>query len=92
MHEDIQKFTREGYLKDDCNLWRTKELMVRDLEDEMRASGYIVVLDLNPHWTPSFNYEKERYDFKLTMYGVYVGGDDLSTTVGYSDGKLIQVR
>lgn len=92
MHEEIRKFTRPGHLRDDCDLWRIKEVMIKDLEDEMRAEGYAPVLDLNPQWTTEYNVEKKRYDFIISMFGVFVGGEDLSTIIGYSDGKLIRLK
>lgn len=43
------------------------------IEDQMRAEGKVPVLDMNTQWYISWDDDKERYDFTLVMYGVYVG-------------------
>ena len=43
------------------------------IEDQMRAEGKVPVLDMNTQWYISWDDDKERYEFTLVMYGVYVG-------------------
>jgi hypothetical protein len=92
MHEAIVKFSREGKLRSDSDFIRIKDLMTRELEEEMRLEGHVPVLDLSPHWSTEYCIEEKHYLFKITMYGVHAEGDDLSNIIGFSEGKLIQLH
>lgn len=55
-------------------------------EDQMRESGRVPVLDKDTEWFISWNDDKEFYDFKLVMYGVYVGSKKAREVVcGYNE-------
>jgi len=90
MHEEIVSFTREGELRDDSDIIRIKDVMRRDIEDEMRLDGFAPILDLLVHWSTEYIPDKKRYRFKMTLYGVHLGGLDCSKIVGVSDGKIIR--
>lgn len=92
MHEDIVKFTREGEMRDDSEFIRIKDLFRRDIEDEMRQEGFVPVLDLQVHWSTEYVPDKKRYKFKISVYGVHIGGDDLSRITGITDGKVIRAQ
>lgn len=42
-------------------------------EDQMRQEGRVPVLDRDTQWFISWDDDNEIYNFKLIMYGVYVG-------------------
>lgn len=43
------------------------------MDDMLRDKGHVPVLDMSTQWYTSWDAEKERYDFKIIMFGVYVG-------------------
>lgn len=88
MHEDITRFTREGEIRDDSDFIRIKEQLIRDIRNEMTDSGFVQILDLDPHWSTCYIAEKKRYSFKLSVYGIYVGGEDLWKK-GITNGKIV---
>lgn len=91
MHEDIVRFTREGEIRDDSDFIRIKRELIKDIRNEMRDCGFVLVLDLDPHWSTSYCQEKKRYSFKLSAWGVYVDdGDDLCKK-GMVNGKIIPI-
>lgn len=92
MHEAIVNFSREGKLRSDSDFIRIKDLMTRELEEEMREEGCVPVLDINVHWSTEYSEKEKCFNFKITMYGIYVGGEDLSAIIGFSEGKLMKVH
>jgi hypothetical protein len=92
MHDNLKRFSEEGLLRDDSDFLRIKDEMTRVLEDQMRLAGYVPVLDINVQWSTAYEPENKRYRFKITVYGVYVGKNKQCDIIGFSDGKLMQVR
>lgn len=69
MHDQIRSFFRAGDIGHD-NLLRVRQMLIDDLEDEMRDNGCVPVLDLHPQFTRSYDKEKDKFYFELTIYGV----------------------
>ena len=88
MHEDIKTYTLEGEV-DDTNLIATKERLVHFMENMMREHGAVPVLDIEPQFTLDYIESKQLYSFKLTLYGVYVGGEEAWQLAGLMNGKPI---
>jgi hypothetical protein len=88
MHDEIMRFTREGEVRDDSDFIRIKQELIKSIRDEMSDCGFVQILDLDPHWSTFYLEEHKRYSFKLSVYGIYVGGDNLCKK-GISGGKLI---
>jgi hypothetical protein len=88
MHEDIKTFTLDGKI-DDSNLVQGKDRLIEFVETQMRDLGAVPVLDLEPQFTLDYIPELERYDFKLTLYGITVGEEDAWQIGGMMNGKLI---
>jgi hypothetical protein len=66
-------FGFDGFIHDEAAILRLREEYVRLLNTEMRLSGYVPRLDINPNFTISYNETKEIFEFKITSYGTYVG-------------------
>lgn len=88
MHEDIKTYTLDGEV-DDKNLVETRERLILFMENMMREHGAVPVLDMDPQFTLDFKPDKELYEFKLTLYGVYVGKDEAWQIAGLMNGKAI---
>ena len=83
------RFTREGEIRDDSDFIRIKRELIRDIRNEMRDCGFVQVLDLDPHWTTSYCEKNKRYSFKLSAWGIYIGGDDDLCKKGIINGKIV---
>lgn len=92
MHEEIKRFYQEGIIADDKDFIRLKDEYCRILEDIMRDEGCIPVLDLKVDWTTEKRENARGYNFRISMYGVFVGEDKECEKIAYSDGKIIQIK
>lgn len=72
-HKSIKKFQIEGTLYDDAHIQRLKREYIALVVLQMRAKGYALREDIDIDFTLEYKGEKRGYDFKLSVYGVYVG-------------------
>lgn len=63
----------EGVIKDDASIGRLRTEYVRLMALQMREDGYVSRLDIDPDFTIYYNSNKDYYEFKLTVYGTYLG-------------------
>jgi hypothetical protein len=88
MHDNIKSFTLFGEISD-ADVVKTKARLVESLEGTLRDEGYAPDLDKEPQFTLDFIPEASKYNFVLTVYGVYVGKDKSWSTGGVMGGKII---
>jgi hypothetical protein len=89
LHEDIKTFFLEGEVSDN-NLVETKERLIMALESIMKDRGFVPVLDIDPQFTLDYIPELEKYNFKLTVYGVKLENEgEAWEIVGLMNGKKI---
>lgn len=88
MHDEIIKFSLDGEISD-SNIVESKDRHVQFLETQMRDSGAVPALDLEPQFTLDYDAEKESYRFVLTVYGIEVGEEAAWQTAGIMAGKPI---
>jgi hypothetical protein len=72
-HKPVKRFYLEGDIYDDAAIPRLKSEYVKLLMLEMKLSGYAIRLDINPDFTIQYNSTKEIFQFKLSLYAIYVG-------------------
>lgn len=72
-HKPIKKFNLSGIIHDESALGRLKQEYIRLLESEMRLSGYVPRLDINPDFTVDYNDRKKYFEFELTVHGIHTG-------------------
>lgn len=75
MHYDIQRFGLTGTMAYDT-FNKTKQELVKDVEDGMRDEGFVPVLDLPDVFTRSYDCDTETFDFEISIYGTYVGEEE----------------
>lgn len=92
MHEPIVGFSETGTLKDDSKIVETQQAMSKILADRLYHSGYLPVIDVDVQWTTHRNDEEDHYEFKITMYGVYVGEERSKREFAWSNGKTLRIR
>jgi hypothetical protein len=91
-HRAIKKFDIDGIIHDDSALSRLKTEYEHLLITEMRLSGYVPRIDIVPDFTLDYNHTKEYFEFKLTMYGIYVGKKKSEWIIAVDETKPIYTQ
>ena len=87
-HKNIKRFDLEGEIYDDSHIVRLKSEYIRMLENAMRNYGYVPRLDIDTDFT--LRYNGRTFDFRLSVYGVFVGKDKAQCIVGIDKNTAIQ--
>jgi hypothetical protein len=72
-HKPIRRFFLDGNINDDAKIARLKIEYIRLLVSEMRLSGYVPRIDIEPDFTIEYNEKTESFTFNLSIYGIHVG-------------------
>jgi hypothetical protein len=88
MHDEIIRYTISGEVSD-RKLPQIKQSMIEFLETQMRDDGIVPSLDLEPQFTREYNVQTDRFEFSLTVYGVFVGGEEAWPVAGVMSGTKI---
>ena len=72
-HKPIKRFYLDGVIHDDSMIGRLKIEYIRLLVSEMKLSGYVPRIDLDPDFTIRYNDKKNYYEFELSIQAVYAG-------------------
>jgi hypothetical protein len=90
MHKPIKKFSLDGIVGDDSAIPRLRNQFEQMLITDMRDSGYVPVLGLGPYWSTWYDAPRDRYEFVLTVYGVFLGKKEACKIEGISvDGPTV---
>jgi hypothetical protein len=87
-HKPIKRFFLDGDIYDDATIYRLKTEYIKLLILEMKLSGYVPRLDIDPDFTIEYNIKAEIFRFQLSMHGVYVGKKKSEWIQGI-DGVLV---
>jgi hypothetical protein len=88
MHNRIKRFGIEGTIIDDSKFIKAREMYEHLLISDMREKGYVPMLDVGPFWSTVWN--GLSYDFKSSVYGVYVGKERACTIEGMdANGRFL---
>jgi hypothetical protein len=90
-HKPIRKFGISGLIKDDSSIVRLRTEYSKLIDTEMRAAGYVPRLDLSEDFTIKFNHTKEYFEFKLSVYAVYVGKKKSEWILGIDETRVISM-
>jgi len=72
-HKPIKRFYLDGIIHDDSMIGRLKIEYIRLLVSEMKLSGYVPRIDLDPDFTIRYNEIKNFFEFELSIQAVYAG-------------------
>jgi len=72
-HKPIKRFYLDGIIHEDSMIGRLKNEYIRLLTTEMKLSGYVPRLDLDPDFTIRYNEIKNFFEFELSVQAVYAG-------------------
>jgi hypothetical protein len=91
-HKPLKKFGIDGIIHDDSAIWRLKIEYVNLITSEMRILGYVPRLDINTDFTVQYNHTKKYFEFKLSVYGVYVGKRKSEWITGIDETRVIYTQ
>jgi hypothetical protein len=89
-HKPIKKFYLDGVISDDSTIGRLKIEYIRLLVSQLRLSGYVPRLDIDPDFTIEYNHTKENFEFKLSIYGTYVGKRQSEWIIGLDGTEVVR--
>ncbi|QNN99160.1 hypothetical protein SEA_FAUST_57 [Streptomyces phage Faust] len=89
MHKTIKRFGFQGEIGDDADFSRLRAQYENMILGEMRELGYVPVLDLGPYFSTIFDKPKNKYEFVLSVYGVYLGRRRSWEVEGISNGREV---
>jgi hypothetical protein len=91
-HKPIKRFALDGNIYDDSAILRLKTEYIRLLVSEMKISGYVPRFDIDPDFTMRYNEKAEIFEFKLSIYGIYIGKKKTEWIVGLDGTKVISIQ
>jgi hypothetical protein len=90
-HKPIKRFCLDGIIHDDSMIGRLKEEYIRLLISEMKLSGYVPRIDLDPDFTIRYNDIKNFFEFELSIHAVYAGKRKSEWIAGIDGTKPILI-
>jgi hypothetical protein len=91
-HKPIKRFGLDGIINDDSAIYRLQQEYIRLLVSEMRISGYAPRFDIDPQFTLSYNENKNYFEFKLSVYGIYIGRKKAEWILGIDGTKPVYTQ
>jgi hypothetical protein len=88
-HKPIRRFHLDGNIHDDSAIARLRFEYQQLLITEMKLSGYVPRIDINPDFTLNYNQQKQYFEFELSINGVYVGKKKSEWITGIDETKAI---
>ena len=88
-HKPIKRFNLEGDILDEAFTPRLKTEYIKLLLLEMRLSGYVPRIDIDPDFTIEYNNTIQIFKFKLSLHGVYVGKKKSEWIIGIDGTQVI---
>ena len=86
-HKPIKRFGLEGEIYDDSYITRLKDQYIFMITSVMRSHGDVPRYDIDTDFTIGYN--GRTFDFKLSVYGVYVGKDRAKWILGIDKNKAV---
>jgi hypothetical protein len=91
-HKPIKKFNLSGDIHDESAIGRLKTEYIRLIVSQMKLTGYVPRFDIEPDFTIDYNEKKRKFEFELTVYGIYVGRKKSEWILGIDGQKPIYTR
>ena len=89
IHKSIKRFYLEGQIYDDALIPRLQNEYINILNTQMKLQGYAPRLDIDPQFTIEYN--GKSYEFKLSVYGTFVGKRNAQWMEGLDGSKPISI-
>lgn len=91
-HKPIKRFSLEGDIYDDATILRLKLEYINLLKLEMKLSGYVPRIDIDPDFTIEYNLRAEIFRFQLSMHGIYVGKKKSEWIQGIDGTRVVPIH
>lgn len=91
-HKPIKRFGLEGKIHDDADLARLRKEYVKLVLLQMRLAGYVPKFDIDTDYTLEYNYNKNYFEFELSIYGIYVGKKKSNWILGIHKNHVLYYR
>lgn len=91
-HKKIKSFSLDGKINDEAATPRLKIEYTQLLLSQMRLLGYVPVLDIDVDFTIDYNESKKYFEFKITIYAIYVGKRKSEWIEGIDGHKAIYIQ
>lgn len=86
-HKKITRFGLEGEIYDDSAIPRLRSQYTQMIISRMRHDGYVPRYDIDTEF--SLGYNGKTFDFKISIYGVYVGKKRAKCIQGIDKNEII---
>jgi hypothetical protein len=90
IHKSIKRFHLDGQIYDDSFIPRLRNEYMNILNTQMKLQGYVPRLDIDPDFT--LDYDGKNYDFRLSVYGTFVGKRNAECITGLDGNKPIYIQ
>lgn len=90
IHKSIKRFYLDGQIYDDALIPRLQNEYINILNTQMKLQGYAPRLDIDPQFTIEYN--GKSYNFKLSVYGTFVGKRNAQWLSGLNGSKPIYTQ
>jgi hypothetical protein len=91
-HKPIKIFSLDGDIHSDSAIVRLREEYSKLLITEMKISGYVPRLDIGEDFTIQYNYKKRCFEFKLSIYGVFLGKKKSKWITGIDGTRVVHTQ
>ncbi len=90
IHKSIKRFSLDGQIYDDSFIPRLKNEYINILNTQMKLQGYAPRIDIDPEFT--LEYDGRNYDFRLSVYGTFVGKRNAEWITALNGSKPIYIQ
>lgn len=85
MHRKIKHFYIKGHVAE-TGVVRLRETIDNLAKTMLYDKGYVPVYGLGPYLSLTYDFEKERMDYLISVYGVFVGSEGVAQWDGLEPG------
>ena len=90
IHRSIKRFHLDGQIYDDALIPRLQTEYINILNTQMKLQGYAPRLDIDPQFTIEYN--GKSYNFRLSVYGTFVGRKNAQWIQGLDGSKPVSIQ
>jgi hypothetical protein len=90
-HKPIKRFEMSGTIYDEAAIAKLKIEYIRMITLSMQLNGYIPRIDIEPDFTIKYIIEQGIFEFRLSVYGIYIGKKKAQWILGTDGTRVIYI-